>query len=131
MSEEPERCILDASAVLAYLHREPGGDTVALFLDSGLISAVNLSEVAARIVEKGASPAQAVALVEDLGLEVVPVDRPCAYEAAWLRGATRPLGLSLADRICLATAKQHGLPAVTMDRSWADLQIGVQINVLR
>jgi PIN domain nuclease of toxin-antitoxin system len=50
VSEEPGRCILDASAVLAYLHREPGGDTVALFLDSGLISAVNLSEVAARIV---------------------------------------------------------------------------------
>jgi ribonuclease VapC len=39
--------------------------------------------------------------------------------------------LSLADRACLALAQHEGLPAVTADRKWAQVDIGVDIRLIR
>jgi PIN domain nuclease of toxin-antitoxin system len=39
--------------------------------------------------------------------------------------------LSLADRCCLATAIRLGLPAVTGDRAWATLDLGVEVLAFR
>lgn len=131
MSKEAGRCVLDASAVLAYLHKEPGHEQIARRLDDGVISAVNLSEVATKLAGKGLLSAQVVEVVQSLGLDVAPCGEELAYRAAFLRGATRAFGLSLADRICLATAQSLGLPAVTMDTAWAELKIGVRIEIAR
>ncbi len=51
--------------------------------------------------------------------------------AAILREPTRDLGLSLADRACLALASDLEVPAVTADRSWRDLDIGVEVELVR
>ncbi len=45
--------------------------------------------------------------------------------------ATQPLGLSLGDRACLALALGRQIPAVTADRTWARLKIGVPVQVIR
>ena len=44
---------LDASALLAMMHCEPGGDHVAGLLDDAAISAVNVAEVATRLIDGG------------------------------------------------------------------------------
>jgi PIN domain nuclease of toxin-antitoxin system len=46
---------------------------------------------------------------------------------------TRPLGLSLGDRACLALARRERLPALTADRIWlqAGTLIGVEVRLIR
>jgi PIN domain nuclease of toxin-antitoxin system len=48
-----------------------------------------------------------------------------------LRRPTSHLGLSLADRACLALALRLGLPIVTADRAWAELELAVQVQTIR
>jgi PIN domain nuclease of toxin-antitoxin system len=64
-------------------------------------------------------------------LEVIPFDTELAYRTGLLRSATRSAGLSLGDRACLALAMQRQLPAVTADREWQSLSLGVTIQVIR
>jgi ribonuclease VapC len=48
-----------------------------------------------------------------------------------LRASSRAFGLSLCDRACLALAQSLALPALTADRSWARLDLGIAIEVIR
>lgn len=63
----------------------------------------------------------------------VPVDEELALQAALMAAITKPFGLSLGDRICLALARRTGLPALTADRSWlkAASALGVTVEVIR
>lgn len=45
--------VLDASAVLTLLYREDGPEAVAELVDGALISAVNWSEVAQKLAQRG------------------------------------------------------------------------------
>jgi ribonuclease VapC len=124
--------VLDASAVLALVKSEPGGERVRNAVKAGAaISAVNLSEVVAKLVHEGAGEAAIRALVDSLRLRVVHFDAELAYRAGLLRSLTKQLGLSLGDRACLALAHHLGLPALTADRAWQGLQLGVTIQVIR
>jgi len=123
--------VLDASALLAFLFREEGHETVASLLDGSCMSSVNLSEVISRFVRDGHEAGMVRDRLASLRLEVVPFDDEDAMIAASLLPATRPLGLSLADRACLALALRLGLPAVTADRIWRDLDVDVDIGVVR
>lgn len=123
--------VLDASAVLAVLQGEPGAETVEAVLGDALISAVNYSEVVSKLYDRGV-PAEVIdTVMASLALVIEPFDRDQAVEAGSLRNATRALGLSLGDRACLALAKVRGAPAITMDRAWRDLKIGVTVECLR
>ena len=95
------------------------------------ISAVNLSEVLARLQEFGTPESEAVIAVARLELRIIPFDEPQARIAARLRSTTRRAGLSLGDRACLALGDRLGCPVVTADRIWASLDIGVEIVVIR
>ena len=66
-----------------------------------------------------------------IGLDVMPFDTGLAYAAGLLRDATREAGLSLGDRACLALAGRDGLPALTADRSWERLRVGVDVRPIR
>ena len=124
--------VLDASAVLTLLYREPGHDTVARSVEGSVISAVNWSEVVQKLAQRGVpDPAAISSGLLGLGATVVPFLRSDAEAAARLWPAGRANGLSLGDRACLALA--HGLPdgvAVTADAVWADLDVGVQVLVV-
>jgi ribonuclease VapC len=124
--------VLDASALLALLNQEEGGDEVGELVATGAaISAVNLSEVASRLGLAGMPESLIREALDPLGLDVVPFDQELAYQTAELVTRTRAAGLSLGDRACLALAKQLGLPAVTADRAWARLKLNIQIRVIR
>jgi ribonuclease VapC len=126
------RGVLDASAVLALLKQEPGSEQVAQVVDDGAaISAVNLSEVVAKLGEADRTEAAIRGVINALDLDVVSFDAELAYRAGLLRSATRAAGLSLGDRACLALAEHLGLPAFTTDRSWASLRLGATVRVIR
>lgn len=125
--------VLDTSAVLALLNQESGAETVAEALEreACLMSAVNVAETVARLVERGVPEAAAVTILLGLKLSTVDFGFATACRAGALRPATRALGLSLGDRACLALALERGCPAMTADRAWAGLDLGLDIHVIR
>jgi ribonuclease VapC len=66
-----------------------------------------------------------------INLKVVDFDRALAERTGELRAATRHLGLSLADRACLALAEREGAPALTSDRSWVGAIDTVEVRAIR
>lgn len=122
---------LDASALLAFLYREKGEERVAAVADEACISAVNLSEVLGRFARDGHDPVAVLGRIESTALDIVPFGTQQATLAAALVPATAKHGLSLGDRACLALAASRGIPALTADRAWAALDIGIAIRLIR
>jgi ribonuclease VapC len=122
------RAVLDASAVLALLFREQGADAVEEVLADSTISAVNWSEVVQKLAARGVPAPEALFV---LGLRVEPFTLADARATAelWARG--RALGLSLADRACLALAVRLDGQAWTADRAWASGDLGLRVRVIR
>lgn len=129
--------VLDASALMAYLEGERGASAVAGHVKRGaVISTANWAEVLAKLSDRGLVPDDFArqfrsrgVLDKKLGLE--PVDESIAMESARLRAATSSRGLSVGDRICLATGLKLKLPVVTADRIWEELALGIPIIVIR
>jgi PIN domain nuclease of toxin-antitoxin system len=113
--------VLDSSAVLALLANEPGTDMVEATLPGALLSAVNLAEIVAKLCERGMPAQEATSLIYSIGVEVAEFDADQATRSAELRVSTRSAGLSLGDRACLALAQVRGLPVLTADTAWAQL----------
>lgn len=125
------RAVLDASAMVAFIRGEPGGDIVDGYVGQALASAVNVAETAARLVDLGLSLTEVERSIAHMFLDVVPFDNAQAIATAGMRRATRHRGLSLGDRACLELAARRGLPAVTADRAWAELGVDVDVRLIR
>ena len=123
--------LLDASAVLALLFAETGGDHVAAILPGAAISSVNLSEVVAKMHDRGLGEEQVAANLTDLKLTVIPFDQFMAERAGAMRVQTRAKRLSLGGRACLATAEACGRTVLTAGRAWLAVDVGVVIEQLR
>ncbi|MYD97076.1 MAG: type II toxin-antitoxin system VapC family toxin [Gammaproteobacteria bacterium] len=123
--------VFDSSAVLAIAFGENGADVAAQALDGAVISAVNAAEVVGRYVDRGSSPDQAQRWFENFGLAVRPFDQRLALQTGLLRDETREHGLSLGDRACLSLAIRERAPVVTADRTWANLDLGLDIRLIR
>lgn len=123
--------VLDASAVLAAFFDEPGAEAVADKMDGALLCSVNYSEVVSKLVDRGTPAEQIVEIMEQLNVELITADRELAMQAGLLRAETRGKGLSLGDRYCLALAASRNAVAITADRAWAELDIGLPIELVR
>lgn len=128
--------VLDASALSAYLLGERGGEAVELLIPSSIMSAVNAAETATSLIKKGAHPVAASKTVDNMPIFFVPFDRKQAHDCSLLFAITRPHGLSLGDRACLALALHvqntgKEVQVITTDRAWKDLDVGVDIRVIR
>lgn len=123
--------VLDASAVLSVINEEPGSERVAGHLEGAAISAVNLAEVVTKLQERGFSDQEIDEMLLLLDLDVRVFDSPTAILAGKLRGITRHAGLSLGDRACLAFAQRESATALTTDKAWAELDIGIAVELAR
>lgn len=123
--------VLDASALLAVMLGEPGAEAVNAILDRASIGAVNLSEVVAKLQERGVPDDVIDQSLADLDLPVLPFDHEQALIAGKLRLATRAAGLSLGDRACLAAARALGAVAITTDKAWIGLPVDTEIELAR
>lgn len=125
--------VLDASAALAFILGEPGGDRVMVLLRaqkaSVAMSSVNWCETLTRL-QRNSPIVNASKLTSMLpGVEVVSFSQSeaeVAAELAKLSGA-----LSLGDRACLAIAHARKATAWTTDRIWIQVKASVPIEVLR
>jgi PIN domain nuclease of toxin-antitoxin system len=123
--------VLDASALLAFLRREPGGERIAAVLDRAVISAVNVSEVVSKALDYGGTLVAVSTALSQLPIRTIPFDGEDAYRAASLRPMTRGKGLSLGDRSCLALGMRLGVPVLTAEVAWSEFQTIVAVEVIR
>jgi ribonuclease VapC len=149
--------VLDASAFLAFMLDELGAEVVQEAITEGaVLSAVNLAESLSRLADLRPDLADGfIRIVGDIGSEtpprslpslgagapilpqnvtVEPFTLPDAILCAALRPVTRPKGLSLGDRACIALGRRLGAPVLTADRSWLELDtdaLGADIRLIR
>jgi len=126
--------ILDASALLANLRGEPEEALVATAMESGAtVLTVNIAEVATVLVRLGVSVPDITQTLNALLIDIVNFDLDLAIRCGKLISITKPFGLSLADRACLALAQRTGESVLTADRAWAKIAdaAGVTIHLLR
>jgi ribonuclease VapC len=123
--------VLDASALLAILQKEPGWENVAsqITQTQSAMSGVNWSEVIQKILARGGDIIFVRQEVEASGISLIPFTSEDAEQAAqlWLQAKY----LSLGDRACLALALRLGVPALTSDKIWKKLTVGVEVKLIR
>jgi ribonuclease VapC len=93
--------ILDASALIALLHDEPGTDAVVdAITATAAVSVVNWAETLSKVAADGADPQQVADSFQasNCPLLLEPLTDADCIEIARLRPLTKARGLSLADR---------------------------------
>ena len=123
--------VLDASALLAYLQQESGGSAVRAVLHEAVMSTVNWSEVIGRAHVAGVDTTGLREDLQSLGLALRPFSASQAERAGRLVEKTRPFGLSLGDRACIALAIDRRESVYTADRVWTELDLDVAIKAVR
>lgn len=127
--------LLDASAIIAFLQGEPGAAVVRQALQTGrcVVGAANLAEVIAKSIDRGIAPETIKAILAELSFTVIDVKAEDGAQAGWMRSQTRPFGLNLGDRLCLATAQRLKAKVLIADRPWLNVakQMGLDIQCIR
>jgi ribonuclease VapC len=118
--------VVDSSIIIALINKESGFDIAEKFAyNNNFISTVNYSEILYFLRRMGMDGS----LVGNYSLTIIDFDREYAVLASELGNINS--GLSFGDRACLALAKNINLPVVTADRAWKNLDIGVEIILIR
>lgn len=126
------KIVLDSSAMLAVLNREPGGERLTAELMSvATCSTVNLAEVHGRLVSGGLSEKEAWAAAREVVDTTEAFTTEQAHIAGGLINQTRSLGLSLGDRACLALGLHLKAPVYSADRAWKKLNLPIEVHVIR
>jgi ribonuclease VapC len=124
--------VLDASAILALVHNEPGADQVAEALPGSMLSTVNLAEVVGKLVDAAIDASDLHTLLLSAGVTIEPFLAADAELAGAMRSLPGGRALSLGDRCCLALTVRSDPPdVITGDRVWTELDLPIRVVLFR
>ena len=122
--------VLDASALLALINREPGGEKVRAYLPRSVMSAVNYCETL-QCLRRGGMPAEIIPHVLAPLVSKPRVRRRASPSRCRDPRKDRSFGPLLRRLPCLALAQSYGVPAVTAERNWRQADIGIEVLNIR
>ena len=123
--------VVDTSVILAAMLDEPGGELLDEPGELFHLSIVNLAEIYTKAVEFGGTIEDVDAFLRPMAIRVRAFREGHAMRVGLLRAQTKHQGLSLGDRACLSLGLLTDLPVYTADTKWADLDVGVEIRLVR
>ena len=134
---EPSVFVLDTFALLAYLQDETGASRVQTLLENAArekcrlcMSIINLGEML-YIIERreGVAKTQdALALIRQLPLEILPADEQAVFAAAHIKASHT---LSYADAVAVACAVQENAVVLTSDPEFETVASLVTVEWLK
>jgi ribonuclease VapC len=122
--------VLDASALLAMLRSEPGGERVQSIIADSAMTTVNLGEVVGHYARNCVAEADIRLALDPLPVDWIAFDDAMAYAAGLLIPITRRAGLSFGDRACLALGGRLAVPVLTADRSWVRISEAAGVEIV-
>jgi len=127
------KILLDASAIIALIQKETGYKEVDDILPISSISTVNFAELVTSLVKKNVTTEDIDIIIDNIIPEIIPFSHEVSIKTGKLLSLTKPYGLSLGDRACIATALHHNKEIIyTADKAWANLDIpNLKIHLIR
>ena len=123
--------VFDSSVLIAILKQERGYEQGEALLSQALVLTINLAEVATYLARQGAPLETIQAILDQFPCQIVDFTNELVALSGFLYHQTRPFGLSLGDRSCLALAVARNLPVLTADTAWTNLSLSIEIQTLR
>lgn len=123
--------VIDASAALAVLLNEPGSDLAGPHFAGNEMLVISYAEVVQRLWRQGRDLEIELRLPSCAGVSFVSPELKVARLAGDLERRTKPFGVSLADRFCLAHAMEQDMPMLTADHTFSLLGLPLNIKQLR
>jgi len=122
------KVIFDTSALLELIHETDGSETIKPLLNSSAMSVISLNEALEHLQKLGVPSKEALVLIKNIIIDIVPFDSEQALFTAEL--ATKN-SLSFSDRACLALGQKLKLPIYTAKQEWKQLQLdNLELHVI-
>ena len=130
MQKKNKLQLLDTSAIIALLQKEPGYKLVEEVIASSAISAINFSELVAVLARSSIPEDEINIIITDIVPETIPFSKDLAIITGKLASKSKEYGLSLGDRACLATGQYYGMEIYTADKVWTKLQKHIKSKII-